>query len=81
MEFPHMDLVQLKTCVTCTATIDRDQVPSLSSFTYHLFIYSNSNTNIIRFLTLILGTKVPQSLFIIKMCWKNKLFARALNDK
>jgi hypothetical protein len=26
-----MDVAQLKACVTCTATLDRDQVPSLSS--------------------------------------------------
>jgi hypothetical protein len=30
-EFPDMDVTQFKACVTCTATIDRDQVPSLSS--------------------------------------------------
>jgi hypothetical protein len=37
-EFPDMDVAQFKACVTCTATLDRDQVPSLSSsngFTYH----------------------------------------------
>jgi hypothetical protein len=26
-----MDVAQFKVCVTCTATLDRDQVPSLSS--------------------------------------------------
>jgi hypothetical protein len=26
-----MDVAQFKACVTCTATLDRDQVPSLSS--------------------------------------------------
>jgi hypothetical protein len=30
-EFPHMDVVQFKACVTCTATLDRVQLPSLSS--------------------------------------------------
>jgi hypothetical protein len=30
-EFPDIDVAQLKACVTCTATLDRDQVPSLSS--------------------------------------------------
>jgi hypothetical protein len=32
-----MDVAQFKACVTCTATLDRDQIPSLSSsdgFTY-----------------------------------------------
>jgi hypothetical protein len=36
-EFQEMDVVQFKACVTCTAIINRDQVPSLSSsngFTY-----------------------------------------------
>jgi hypothetical protein len=36
-EFPDMDVAQFKTRVTCTATLHRDQVPSLSSsngFTY-----------------------------------------------
>jgi hypothetical protein len=36
-EFPHMDVAQFKARVTCTATLDRDQVPSLLSsngFTY-----------------------------------------------
>jgi hypothetical protein len=36
-EFPDMDVAQFEACVTCTATLDRDQVPSLSSsngFTY-----------------------------------------------
>jgi hypothetical protein len=36
-EFPDMDVAQLKACATCTATLDRDQVPSLSrsnGFTY-----------------------------------------------
>jgi hypothetical protein len=30
-EFPDMDVAQFKACVTCTAKLDRDQVPSLSS--------------------------------------------------
>jgi hypothetical protein len=30
-EFPDMDVAQYKACVTCTATLDRDQVPSLST--------------------------------------------------
>jgi hypothetical protein len=30
-EFPDIDFAQFKACVTCTATLDRDQVPSLSS--------------------------------------------------
>jgi hypothetical protein len=30
-EFPDMDEAQFKAYVTCTATLDRDQVPSLSS--------------------------------------------------
>jgi hypothetical protein len=30
-EFPDIDAAQFKACVTCTATLDRDQVPSLSS--------------------------------------------------
>jgi hypothetical protein len=30
-EFPDMDVAQLKACVICTATLDIDQVPSLSS--------------------------------------------------
>jgi hypothetical protein len=67
-----MDLAQFKACVTCTATIDRYQVSSLSrgnGFTYPLFIYSNTNHKLIKFLTLILGTKVPQSLF-----WSSVLF-------
>jgi hypothetical protein len=61
-----MDVTQFKACVTCAETIDRDQVPSLSSsngFTYPLFIYSNTDPSLITFLTLILVTKVPQSLF------------------
>jgi hypothetical protein len=36
-EFPDMDIAQFKACVACTATLYRDQVPSLSSsnsFTY-----------------------------------------------
>jgi hypothetical protein len=36
-EFPDMGVAQFKACVTCTVTLDRDQVPSLSSgngFTY-----------------------------------------------
>jgi hypothetical protein len=36
-ELPDIDVVQIKACVTCTATLDRDQVSSLSSsngFTY-----------------------------------------------
>jgi hypothetical protein len=36
-EFPDMDVVQSEACVTCTATLDRDQIHSLSSsngFTY-----------------------------------------------
>jgi hypothetical protein len=53
-EFPDMDVAQFKACVTCAATIDRAQVPSLSS-----------NPNLITFLTLILGTKVPQSLILV----------------
>jgi uncharacterized protein (DUF433 family) len=28
-EFPHMNVAQFKECVTCTATLDRDQVPTL----------------------------------------------------
>jgi hypothetical protein len=35
-----MDVVQFKACVTCTATVDRDQVTSLSSsngFAYPLY--------------------------------------------
>jgi hypothetical protein len=62
-----MDVAQFKACVTCTATVDRDQVPSLSSsngFKYPSFIYSNTNPSLIMFLTLILGTKVPRSLFL-----------------
>jgi hypothetical protein len=34
---PDMDVAQFNACVTCTATLDRDQVPRLSSsngFTY-----------------------------------------------
>jgi hypothetical protein len=48
-EFSDMDVAQFKACVTCTATLDRDQVPSLSSsgFAYSLFIYSNTNPNLI----------------------------------
>jgi hypothetical protein len=30
-EFPDMDTAQFKACVMCTATLDRDQVPSRSS--------------------------------------------------
>jgi hypothetical protein len=63
-----MDVAQFKACVMCTATIDRDQVPSLSSsngFTYPLLIYSNTNPSLITYLTLTLGTKVPQSLFYL----------------
>jgi hypothetical protein len=30
-EFPDIDVAQFKACVTCTATLDRDQVPILSS--------------------------------------------------
>jgi hypothetical protein len=30
-EFPDIDVVQFKACVSCTATLDRDQVPSLST--------------------------------------------------
>jgi hypothetical protein len=36
-EIPDMDAAQFKACVTCTATLDRDQIPRLSSsngFTY-----------------------------------------------
>jgi hypothetical protein len=36
-DFPDMDVAQFNACVTCTATLDRDKVPSLSSrngFTY-----------------------------------------------
>jgi hypothetical protein len=65
-EFPDMDVAQFKVCIMCTATIDGDQVPSLSCsniFTYPFFLYSNTNSNLIMFLSLILGTKVPQSLF------------------
>jgi hypothetical protein len=39
-EFPDMDVTQFKSCVTCTATLHRDQTPSLSSsngFTYPLY--------------------------------------------
>jgi hypothetical protein len=39
-EFPDMDVAQFKACVTRTAKVDRDQVPSLSSsngFTYPLY--------------------------------------------
>jgi hypothetical protein len=28
-EFPDIDVAQFKACVTCTATLDRNQVPSL----------------------------------------------------
>jgi hypothetical protein len=61
-----MDIAQFKAYVTCTATLDRGQVCSLSSsntFTYPLFIYSDTNPNLITFLTLVLGTKDSQSLF------------------
>jgi hypothetical protein len=61
-----MYVAQFRARVTCTATLDIHQVPCLSSsngFTYPLFIYSNTNPNLIMFLTLILGTKVPQALF------------------
>jgi hypothetical protein len=37
-EFPDIDVAQFKACVMCTATLDRDQVPNLSSsngFAYH----------------------------------------------
>jgi hypothetical protein len=70
-----MDVAQFKAFVTCAATVDRDQVPSLSStngYTYRLFIYSNTNPNLIlTFLTLILETKVRQSLFHLrcKVCY------------
>jgi hypothetical protein len=40
-EFPDIDVAQFKASVTCTATLDRDQVPSLSSsngFAYHASI-------------------------------------------
>jgi hypothetical protein len=60
-----MDVAQFKACVTCPATLDRVQVPSLSSsngFTFPLLIYSNTNPNLITLLTLILGIKVPQTL-------------------
>jgi hypothetical protein len=30
-EFPDIDVAQFKACITCTATVDRDKVPSLSS--------------------------------------------------
>jgi hypothetical protein len=30
-EFPAMDVAQFKACVTCTATLYRDQVPRLSN--------------------------------------------------
>jgi hypothetical protein len=30
-EFPDIDVAQFKAYVTCTGTLDRDQVPSLSS--------------------------------------------------
>jgi hypothetical protein len=46
-EPPNMDVAQFNACVSCTATLDRYQVPSLSS--------SNGFT----FSTLILGAKVP----------------------
>jgi hypothetical protein len=36
-EFPDIDVAQFKACVTCTATPDRDQVPSLSSSNF--FVY------------------------------------------
>jgi hypothetical protein len=39
-EFPDIDVAQFKACVTCTATLDRDQAPSLSSsngFAYPLY--------------------------------------------
>jgi hypothetical protein len=52
-----MDVAQFKACVTHTATIDGDQAPSLSNsngFTYPLFIYSNTNPNLMTFLMLIL---------------------------
>jgi hypothetical protein len=70
-EFPDMDVAQFKECVTCTATLDRHEVPSLSSsigFTYPLFTYSNTNPNLITFLTLILGIKFPQTFFIPLAC-------------
>jgi hypothetical protein len=40
-----MDVAQFEACVTRTATLDRDRVPSLSSsngFTYPLLIFSNT---------------------------------------
>jgi hypothetical protein len=58
---------QVKAPVTCTATIDKNQVPSplrSNGFTYALLIYSNTNPSLITFLTLILLIKVPQSLFV-----------------
>jgi hypothetical protein len=64
-----MDVARFQACVTCTATIDRYQVPSLpssNSFTCPLFVYSDTNPNLITFLALILGTKVPQSLVLVK---------------
>jgi hypothetical protein len=64
-----MDMLSLRH-VTYAVTIDRAQIPSLSSsnsFTYPLFVYSHKNPNLITFLTLILGTRVPQSPFQL---WK-----------
>jgi hypothetical protein len=69
---PYMDISQFK---ACAATIDRYQAPGLSSsngFTFPLFIYSNTNSDLFMFLTLILGTKVPQSLFLqLNLCGRS----------
>jgi hypothetical protein len=49
-QFPDMDVAQYKTCVTRTATRDRDQVRSLSignGFIHPSFIYSNTNPNLL----------------------------------
>jgi hypothetical protein len=42
-----MNVAQFKACVTCTATIDRDQVSNSYGFEYILFIHSNTNPNLI----------------------------------
>jgi hypothetical protein len=43
-EFPDMVVAQFKACVTCTATLDRDQVPCLS--VSNSFIYPPHPTNL-----------------------------------
>jgi hypothetical protein len=50
-EFPDIDVAQFKACVICTATLDRDQVPSLSSsngFTYPPYLTHLSALDFIR---------------------------------